>query len=108
MKNIDERVEKAIEYLADTDEPAAKSKTLYHGLEAQIKTVEATVFKGLSGQDMTIPEKNAEVHTSPWYTEHNKKIYAAMLDYEIFRNRRSTASIMVEYWRSLNANKRQG
>lgn len=108
MNNLDERVEKAINYLAETDEPSAKAKTLYHGLEAQIKTVQALEFKKLPKSGMTIPEKEAEVYVSQPYIEHHKKIYDAMLDFEIYRNRRSTAEIIVEYWRSVQANKRQG
>ena len=108
MQNLDERVEKAINYLAETDEPAANAKALYHGLDAQTKTIEAIEFKKLSGVEMTVPAKNAEVHTSEAYISHHKKIYDAMLAFEIYRNRRSTAEILVEYWRSTQANKRQG
>lgn len=108
MKNLDERVEGAINYLAETDEPAAKAKTLYHGLEAQMKTVQSVEFKKLPRNGMTIPEKEAEVYTSQPYIEHHKKIYDAMLDFELFRNRRNTAELLLEYWRSVQANKRQG
>lgn len=108
MKTLDERVERALNYLAETDEPAAKAKTLYHGFEAQIKTVQALEFKKLPKSGMTIPEKEAEVYTSQPYIEHHKKIYEAMLDFELFRNRRNTAELLLEYWRSVNSNKKAG
>ena len=117
MSNIslDERVEKAVNYLATTDEPAARAKTLFKGLEAQIKTIEAVEFKKTSAScdsgrtsGMTVPEKWAEVHTSQSYLDHHKKIYDAMLDHELLLNRRNTAELLFEYWRSMNSNKRQG
>ena len=106
--NLDERVEKAVNYLATTDETAAKAKTLYKGLEAQIKTIEALEFKKTVNTGMTVPEKWAEVHTSQAYLDHHKKIYDAMLDHELFQNRRNTAELIFEFWRSTNSNKRQG
>ena len=106
--SLDERVEKAVNYLATTDESAAKAKTLYKGLEAQIKTIEALEFKKTSASGMTVPEKWAEVHTSQSYLDHHKKIYDAMLDHELLQNRRNTAEMILEYWRSMSANKRQG
>ena len=109
MSNIslDERVEKAVNYLATTDEAAAKAKTLYKGLDAQIKTIEAVEFKK-APKNITVPEKWAEVHTSQAYLDHHKKIYEAMLDHELLQNRRNTAELLFEYWRSVNSNKRQG
>lgn len=108
QNSLDERVEKAVNYLATTDEPAAKAKTLFKGLEAQIKTIEAVEFKKTSASGMTVPEKWAEVHTSQSYLDHHKKIYDAMLDHELLQNRRGTAELLFEYWRSMNSNKRQG
>ena len=108
MQNLDERVEKAINYLAETDEPAANAKMRYHDLDSQTKTIEALEFKKLPKAGMTIPDREAEVYTSEAYINHHKKVYDAMLDFEIYRNRRSTAEIIVEYWRSMSANKRQG
>ena len=105
---LDERVEKAVNYLATTDEPAAKAKTLYKGLEAQIKTIESIEFKKNIGSGMTVPDKWAMVHTSQAYLDHHKKIYDAMLDHELLQNRRGTAELLFKYWQSLNANKRQG
>ena len=117
MSNIslDERVEKAVNYLATTDEPAAKAKTLFRGLEAQIKTIEAVEFKKTSAScdsgrtsGMTVPEKWAEVHTSQSYLDHHKKIYDAMLDHELLLNRRNTAEMILEYWRTFSSNRRSG
>ena len=106
--NLDERVEKAVNYLATTDESAAKAKTLYKGLEAQIKTIEALEFKKTVNTGMTVPEKWAEVHTSQAYLDHHKKIYDAMLDHELLQNRRGTAEMILEYWRTFSSNRRSG
>lgn len=102
---IDVRVERAVNYLAETDEPAAKAHTLYDGLERQTKTIAGLAFKGTTG---TVAEREATAHTSESYQAHLKKIEDAQLDWEIYRNRRNTAEMLIEYWRSLNANRRQG
>lgn len=103
---IEVRAERAVNYLAETDEPAARAKALYIGLEAQTKTVEAQNF--LLCMEGTVAERESRARTCIAYDNHLKKVNEAFLDWEIYRNRRNTAEMLIEYWRSLNANRRQG
>lgn len=101
----DERLQKSLKYLAETDEPCAKAKSLLVGLDHQLKTIKAVSFTTASG---TMAEKEAKAYASQSYREHVAKIEQATYDYEILRNKRLTEELVVECWRSINANRRKG
>lgn len=101
----EQRRDKALKYLAETDEPAAKAKARLMGLEDQKKTILATLFQEASGtQGERL--KVAEAHDD--YISHINEIAKACYDYEIYRNKRTTEALIVECWRSENANRRAG
>jgi len=96
--------DKSLAYLASTDNACAKAKSLMLGLEAKEKTILATEVLGLAG---TIQEKDARARTSDsylkWIADYENSVY----EYEIMKNRRTRAMLIVECWRSENANRRQ-
>lgn len=100
-----DRLQKALTYLAETDEPAAKAKALLVGLDETTKTVRAQVFLKSSG---TNGEREACAYDSKDYREHVKKVENATMDYELYRNKRLTESLIVEVWRTVSANQRKG
>lgn len=100
-----DKAENALGYLTKTDADCAAAKALLEGLTRQEKTIKATAFLDAQG---SVAERNARAEVSALYTEHTKKIEAATLDFETLRNRRNTASMVIEMWRSLNANRRHG
>jgi len=100
-----ERAEKAIEFLTDTDVECAKAKSLLEGYVRQDKTIKSTAFLDAQG---TVGERNARAEVSALATEHARKIENATLDYETLRNRRNTAMIVIDFWRSLEASRRKG
>lgn len=104
----DDRLSRALQYLAETDEPCAKARGLLAGLERQEKTVKSIALLETSGQKLTISEREAVAYSSSAYREHTQKIADATTDYETMRNRRLTAEMIVEVWRSMNANRRRG
>lgn len=101
----DERVQKALSYLALTDEKCAKAKSLMLGLEHQLKTVKSVVYMQSEG---TVAERDATAYSSQEYREHVQKLEDATYDYELMRNKRLTEELIVECWRSVNANRRRG
>lgn len=101
----DDRLQKALTYLATTDEAAATAKSYMLGLEYSEKTILATEQLKHEG---TIQHKDALARTSEAYTEWRRKYEESVFDFEILRNKRSTQVLIIETWRSLNANQRKG
>lgn len=100
-----DRLQKALEYLATTDGPCAQAKALLSGLEESTRAIKAMEFIKSSG---TNGERDAMAYASEAYRLHIKKIEEATYDYELMRNKRSTEALIVEVWRSENANRRHG
>ena len=103
-----ERRDKALTYLVDTDEKAARARAYMLGLEKAEKTILGQEILTQKGHDGTVGEKEAKARGSSEYHAWRIDYENAVLDYEIYRNRRHTAELICEMWRSENANRRQG
>lgn len=101
----DDKLQKALIYLAETDEPCAKARGLLAGLDRQEKTIKSVAFLDAVGK---VAEREASAYISQAFCEHITKIENATVDYETMRNKRMTAELIVEVWRSENANRRRG
>lgn len=99
------RVGRALNYLAESDAEMARRKAYMVGIEEQKKTVYAKCYLKYSGP---VEERKSNALDDPEYLEHIEKYEAAVLDHETMRNKRLTAALIIEVWRSLNANRRQG
>ena len=102
----DKRAEAAIKFLCQTDEQAAVAKSYMVGLEKQEKTVLATEM--LKSLEKSAAMKEQEARCSESYQEWQKKYENDVYDFEIARNKRNSASMTVELWRSVNANRNRG
>jgi collagenase-like PrtC family protease len=100
-----QRAEKALDYLAHTDETAARARSYMLGLEKNEKTILSVEILKVEG---TQQQKESVARVSGPYREWMDKYQQAVYDFEILRNRRSTAEMIVEAWRSVNANRRAG
>lgn len=100
-----ERMEDAIEYLAMTDIPAAEAKTNVEREDYRADAIKDAVFLRSEG---SVAERNAIAKTHPEYAGAKEKYLSALLNFESLKNKRSTAAIVVEAWRSVNSNRRQG
>lgn len=100
-----QRMEDALAYLSDTDEPCATLRADMERAEFRAKRTEQAVFKISDG---TVAERTAIAKTSPDTEAAFEKYFEAMRDYHAMANRRATESIVIDTWRSLNANRRQG
>ena len=101
----DEKLQKALTYLAETDEPCAKAKSFLAGTEKQEKTIIAIEF---ANGERGVEEKKQAAHRSPAYELWRRAYQNAVYDFEIMRNKRQTAELIVEVWRTVQANQRRG
>ena len=100
-----DRLQKALTYLAETDEEAAQKKALFNGLEHQLKTIYGQCYLKTQG---TVEERKSKAYIDPDYKAHLQKMEQAQLDYEILRNKRLTESLIVEVWRSETSARKAG
>jgi len=101
----DDRVEKAMFYLSETDIPAAEAKAKAKALETYGKTVKAFGFLESLG---TVAEREAKSVITTEYKEYITMYEKAVVVSETFSNKRATEAGVREVWRSLQANRRQG
>jgi hypothetical protein len=101
----DERAEKAIRYLAGTDDEAAEAKVECKRCEDQVKAVEDAIFLRLEG---SVELRKATARTDIEAVNARNKYYSALLKYEKLVNHRNTEERVTELWRSVNSNRRHG
>lgn len=101
----DEQLSEELEYLSGTDEEAANAKALVKALERKEKTVKAIGFLKAEG---TVASREHKAVSSVAWGEHIETYQNAVADSETLENKRNTAALVVEVWRSLQANRRRG
>ena len=101
----EDQVEAALSYLQSTDESCANAKANMKGLDDQKKTIHAIEVLKHEGA-IGLREKIA--YASQAYTDHLERYKEAVFDYETENNRRNTYILLIETWRSMNANQRSG
>lgn len=103
---IDEsQTEKALNYLASTDESCAKAKGLVKGLEYRLKVTKAIHFLTASG---TVAEKEAASLTSNSYLAMVNQYQDAVIEFETLAAKRERAVLTIDVWRTEQANRRKG
>lgn len=101
-----EAMEKALDFLSSTDVDFARAKTLYDGLSLQRKTVKANCF--IRAGEGSAASKEQTAYQMPDYVMHLQKVETANLEYLTLLAQRSTAVILIDCWRSLNAARNKG
>jgi len=101
-----ERRDECLCYLAETDSEFAKSKSYMIGLELQKNTILAVVQ--LEGIHKTVGDNKAEAYMAQSYLAWQTNYVDAIYDYELFRNKRNTAALVVDLWRSEFSARKQG
>lgn len=103
---IDEkRLEQALTYLATTDDECAELRADMARTEFKAKAVKASIFKLSEG---SVGLREAVAETAPETVSAYETHFKAMHAYHAMTNKRATEVIVVETWRSMNANRRQG
>jgi hypothetical protein len=101
----DERAEKALRYLAVTDEPAAEAKAEVERSEFKAKSTKAAVFLHEEG---TVAEREAKAMAHKTVGEAYTAHFKAIRDYQAMANKRELEKLVLEVWRSVNSNRRAG
>jgi len=105
MSVSEERAEKALRYLAETDQEFARLESYYNGLDRLRHPTRAAVFEQAAGNNA---EREARAYNSREYRELIQKIDQAERDYLEMKYKRETEKLIWEHWRSVNANRRYG
>lgn len=105
MKISDKRAEAALGYLVSTDESCAQEKAGQERAEFKAKAIKDALFRRLEG---SVADRQAEAGSSPEYATAMGEYFAAMTRYEHTRNKRQTEALVIEVWRSVQANQRKG
>lgn len=98
-------MEKALTYLATTDEPCAVLKADMERAEYKLKSIKATVFLMSDG---SVADRNATVETSQEVRNAWNAHCDAIKEYNAMQNKRTTEALIIEVWRSIGANRRKG
>jgi hypothetical protein len=101
----EDRLQKAMTFLAESDEQAAILKTDVERREYLKKRTRAIEFLAASGN---VEERKAKAETSSEVENMEHDYCNALQRYEHIAAKRKTESLIVEVWRSVNANRRQG
>jgi len=101
----EERAEKALRYLVDTDEPCALAKAEMERAEYGWKATREAVFTHAEG---TVAERQAIAATHHATKEAHERYCAAVALYAKMANKRDTEKIVLDMFRTLSANRRMG
>lgn len=97
--------EKALDYLASTDEAYARAKAMVKFLEHKRKTIKATLYLDAKG---TINERESYAYKHEEMIKFLDEYQDAVYDEQILASKRKRAELTIEVWRSKNANQRKG
>ena len=101
----DERAEKALRYLASTDESCAAAKAHQERMEYKAKAVRQQVFLLGTG---TVAERTAGAEIDHDHQNALEEYFDAMKTYSAIANKRETERIVLDTWRTVQANRRLG
>ena len=93
----DDRAEKALKYLVETDEPCAMAQSHWEALH-QLRH---------QAEGYSVKEKS-ETKLDGSFLEFVEKVEEAKYTYLKMKNKRNTEALIIETWRTESANKRKG
>ena len=101
----DTRAELAIRYLAESDLQCAELKADMERREFKAKSLKHTAFLHMTG---TVAEREAGASTHADVIEAYTAYFDAIKQYNAVANKRSTEELILQIWRTTQANRRQG
>ena len=96
---------KALTHLGETDELEAQLKSL---AEKKKKKAEATFKIIAAASSGTVLEREAKASEHESYKTAEAAYFTALTEHGSLKNQRSTDSITIDVWRSLNAARNKG
>ena len=98
-------VTESLEYLLETDDEYGRLRGEYDALDYLIKVAEATGYREASG---TQEHRKAYGRTADRYVELVERFKQVATEYHTVGAKRKTCELVIEVWRSQNANRRVG
>jgi hypothetical protein len=103
---IDEdRLEKALKRLAETDAPIAALHADVERTEYRAKAVKDAVFLRSQG---SVAERNAIAGTHPEFSAAMENYFSALQAHDRMKNERSREVLVIDVWRSLQSARTKG
>jgi hypothetical protein len=99
------RLQKALTYLAETDEPAAALRADVERAEFKAKAIKDAVFLTKVG---SVAERQALAGASSEYNDAMQDYFEALKQSDAMKNKRITEAIVIDTWRSLNSGRNKG
>ena len=102
----EDRVEKSICYMAESDDGFAYAHAKAKAIEKEEKIVKAKAFIEARRLYDTIAEANAVAESSREYKDWKERWENALADVKLLENKRDTEKVIWETWRTEQANLR--
>jgi hypothetical protein len=97
-------IEKLITFLANTDEPFAKVQAeLTYGQDI-LKHLKGAF---VAGSELPVSKATEQFYASKHYTNHISKLHKLNVEQLTMKNKRKTAEMKIEIWRSMEASRRK-
>lgn len=103
----DDRLDRAMQLLATTDLEFAERKSMMLRTEFMAKHAEALTYKAL-GNEGSVEDRKQSVRLDERVLKAWDEHFTAVRDYENLKARREREVLVVELWRSVQANRRVG
>ncbi len=101
-----ERAEAELEYLLETDRQVAELRVKWERDKRKAKRKWSAIYLRSAGNN--IEEKKAQTELHPEYESAVAAEMTSLLEYEAARNKRDTAKLVIEFWRSWQKAVREG
>lgn len=105
MAAVEDKADKAIQFLAQTDAEYADRRVMLLRTEYLWECAEALAYQHLDG---SIEDKKRGAKLAPETKTAHDEYLKAVREYEFLRARRKRAELVFEQFRTLSANRRQG
>ena len=99
-----DRLEKAITFLAESDNSFAEAKVDMERAKHKADAVQNAIFLRETG---TVAERSAKAGISEEYDKAMSVYFEAMGLFDYIRNKRRTEELVVDIWRSIEASRRK-
>ena len=98
-------IDKIVSYLAATVESYSKLQAEISYGEDMLKSIKGIY---ISKSELSVSKATEDFYASANYLNHIKKLHTINLELFELRNKRKTAEMKIEVWRTLEASRRKG
>ena len=99
-----DRLEKAMTFLAESDQPFADARMAMERAKYKADAVHNTIFLHETG---TVAERSARAGISEEYDKAMGVYFEALREYDYVKHKRSTEELIVDVFRTLEASRRK-